>query len=57
MAFRIYTTDSLRGIFKGLGGEIKVRYYDLITKPETNDNRTAEEIVDSIRNKLKISEV
>ena len=54
MAFKIYTTDSLKGILKGFGGEIKIRYYDLITEKKIKEeSRSADEIVEGIRNKLK----
>ncbi len=47
-AYRIYVTDAL----KGLGGFDK-RYVDLIDiKPQIEETRTAEEIIESIRGKL-----
>lgn len=59
MGFRVYVTDSLKGIFNGMGGKVNTRYYDIISgKGEAEETRTAEEIIGGIRDKLKeISEV
>lgn len=54
MTFKVYITDSLRGIYKSFGGEVKARYYDLIFKNKgIIEDRTADEIIDSIRGKLE----
>jgi hypothetical protein len=46
LAYRIYVTDALKII-----GGLNARYYEFIDdKPQ--DNRTAEEVVEGIRNKL-----
>lgn len=57
LSFKVYVTDSLKGIFKSMGGEVNMRYYDVISETKTEE-RTADEIVKGIRDKLnKISEV
>ena len=57
LAYKIYVTDTLKLIAEntakiGQGSYIKARYYDIIN-PKPVDNRTEEEIVDHIKNKLK----
>ena len=47
-AYRVYVTDALRAI---LGGEENARYKDWITPPQ-EETRTAEEIIDHIKQKL-----
>lgn len=54
----IYITDVLRltleAIVRGNGGNIDIpRYTDLITTPRIEDKRTAEEIVDHFKSKLR----
>ena len=57
--YRVYVTDSLKGIFKMNGGEVRLRYFDIVMgSNEEVDERTAEEIIEDIRMKLEyISEV
>ena len=51
-------TDALKVIAENTmhiagGNEITVRYYDLITPSEdSNDDRTADDVISDIRNKL-----
>lgn len=52
LGFRIYVTDSLKGLYRAMGGEVSMRYFDLI-EDKPVDERTPEEIIDNIRNKLK----
>lgn len=57
MTFKVYVTDSLKGIYKSFGGEVRARYYDLITNKNTSEDKTADEIIAGIRDKLnEISE-
>lgn len=59
LAYRFYITDALRSISEntakfGGGGYMKARFADLIkidSRPE--DNRTSEEIIGGIREKLR----
>lgn len=59
LAYRIYVTDALRNISEntarfGGGGYIRARFADLINidqRPE--DNRTSDEIIGGIREKLR----
>lgn len=52
LVYRIYVTDLLKGIHRGLGGEVSMRYYDMVFKSGKEERRTADEIVSGIRNKL-----
>lgn len=57
LAYRIYVTDALRTITEntakyGGGGYIKLRYADIIN-PKPEDDRTREEVVEHIREKLR----
>jgi len=45
--YRIYVTDALKVL-----GNLNMRYADMLKKPHV-ETRTKEEIVDSIRRKLK----
>lgn len=57
MAFKIYVTDSLKGIFKGMGGEVSMRYYDIVSEKKV-ETRTPEEVIGVIREKIhKLTEV
>ena len=47
MAYRIYITDALKVI-----GGLNIRYADLIKRP-IEETRTKEEIIESIRRRLK----
>lgn len=47
LAYRIYVTDSLKVI-----GNLNIRYYDYI-KDVPEETRTAGEVIDHIRGKLK----
>ena len=55
--YRVYTTECLRYIAAGVGREINMKYIDMIEsiKPDSGveEERTPEEIIESIRNKLK----
>jgi hypothetical protein len=57
LAYKIYMSDALKLIAEntakfGQGGSyIKARYYDIIN-PKPVDNRTEEEVIDHIKNKL-----
>lgn len=58
MTFKVYITDSLKGIYKSFGGEVRSRYYDLIFNKQKEEDRTADEIIFDMKDKLnKISEV
>jgi hypothetical protein len=51
-AYKIYVTDALQLLTKKFGGEyLKNRFYDVI-EPHIEDTRTAEEVIDDIRNKI-----
>ena len=55
-AYKVYISDTLKLIAENTakvsqGNYINVRYYDLIN-PKPVDNRTEEEIIDHIKNKL-----
>ena len=57
LTYRIYVTDALRNISEntakyGGGGYMKVRFADIIT-PKPEDDRTSEEIISHIRDKLR----
>lgn len=57
LAYRIYVTDALRSISEntakfGGGGYMKVRFADIIM-PHPEDDRTSEEIISHIREKLR----
>ena len=52
MMYKVYVTDLLKGLYKGLGGEAKSRYYDLITHKAIDGSRTADEIINDIREKI-----
>lgn len=52
LAFRVYASDALKGIFKAVGGEMTLRYYDII-EPKKAETRTPDEIVEGIRKKLR----
>lgn len=47
-AYRIYVTDALMSVYN-----LNMRYYDLILPDKPADNRTAEEIIDSIVSKIE----
>lgn len=55
--YRTYVTDSLRIISSGVGRKITVKYTDIIesraSRREAEETRTPEEIIDSIRKKLR----
>lgn len=51
LAYKVYVTDSLRGLYHAMGGQIEIRFYDMI-KEEKAETRTAEEIIQSIREEL-----
>lgn len=56
-AYKVYVTDVLRTISentaKSVGGSyVKMRYLDIIDPPK-QETRTAEEIIENIRNKLR----
>lgn len=51
LIFRVYITDSLRA-FIDKGNDTMPRYYDLITPQEEEEQRTEEEVVASISEKL-----
>jgi hypothetical protein len=51
-SYRIYVTDALQLLTKKFGGEyLKNRFYDVI-EPHIEETRTAEEVIDDIRNKI-----
>ena len=52
LAYKVYVTDSLRGLYHAMGGQIEIRFYDMIKEEKKVDTRTAEEIIQSIREKL-----
>lgn len=49
--YRVYMTDSVKAIFKALGGDMPIRYFDMISETKEED-RSPEEIVENIRDKL-----
>lgn len=52
-AYKIYVTDALQLLTKKFGGEyLKNRFYDVI-EPHIEETRTAEEVINNIRDKLK----
>lgn len=56
-AYKVYVTDVLRTISentaKSVGGSyVKMRYLDMIDPPK-QETRTAEEIIENIRSKLR----
>ena len=52
LKYRLYVSDSLKVI-----GRLNIRYADVIAKKKDTDNRTADEIISSIKTKLrKLSE-
>ena len=52
-AYKIYVTDALLLLTKKFGGEYpKNRFYDVI-EPHIEETRTAEEVINNIRDKLK----
>lgn len=51
-AFRIYTTEMLRGIAKSMGLQIEQRYLDFIEPPK-EETRTAEDVISDIKAKLR----
>ena len=51
-AFRIYTTEMLRGIAKSMGLQIEQRYLDFI-EPQKEDTRTADEVITDIKAKIR----
>lgn len=62
MAFRIYVTDALKVIAENTakqsgGYTMNIRYADMIkkdkVKPEKEETRTADEIIDHIKGKMK----
>lgn len=57
LAYRIYISDALRTISEnaakiGGGGYMKVRFADIIM-PRPEDDRTSDEIISHIRDKLR----
>jgi tRNA A-37 threonylcarbamoyl transferase component Bud32 len=51
-SYRIYVTDALQLLTKKFGGEyLKNRFYDVI-EPHIEETRTAEEVINDIRNKI-----
>ena len=53
LVYKTYVTDTLRGFFKGVGGDLPTRYYDIVAEKKV-ENRTSDEIVEGIRKKLRI---
>lgn len=53
LTYRVYVTDSLMGIYKAFGGEVRSRYYELTKRKIKVENRTPDEIIKGIREKLK----
>ena len=57
LAYRIYVTDCLRmqveGIASICGQKLEVDRFADVYYPKPVDNRTADDIIDGIRNKLK----
>lgn len=55
--YRVYLTEVLRTISKGVGYEIKLGYADLLEKAENGkeeDERTPDEIIDTIKAKAEM---
>jgi hypothetical protein len=51
-AYKIYVTDALQLLTKKFGGEyLKNRFADVV-EPHIEETRTAEEVIDDIRNKI-----
>lgn len=58
LLYKVYITDSLKGIYKSMGGNVRARFYDIIEGNAVEDDRTPEEIIEGIRAKLDdVSEV
>ena len=51
-AYKVYMSDLIKGIFVGMGGTAEKRYVDLL-KPIKIETRTKEEIVSTIKEKMK----
>ena len=51
--YRFYLTEVLRHISKHMGLEIKLSYYEFLEsmKPQKEETRTADEVIDSIKAK------
>lgn len=52
-AFRIYTTEMLRGIAKTMGLQIEQRYLDIIEPHQQEETRTADEVISDIKAKIR----
>lgn len=56
-AYRIYVTDMLRAILGWTGNKVEVRYADIVNAtPDREETRTPEEIIESIKDKLRAVE-
>lgn len=55
--YRVYITELLRTIAKGVGYDVKYRYSDLLNdtkaKPQASEERTSEEIITNIKVKAE----
>lgn len=53
--YKTYLTEVLRGIGKQVGVEFSKSYHDLIEsmKPQKEETRTADEVIDGIKDKLQ----
>lgn len=51
-AYKVYMSDLIKGIFVGMGGTAEKRYVDLL-KPVKVETRTKEEIISTIKEKMK----
>lgn len=56
--YRIYLTEVLRGIYKSLGGEMKIGYSDFLKKSrkpqKITEERTPEDIINAIKAKAEL---
>jgi hypothetical protein len=47
-AYRVYVTDALMSVY-----QLNMRYYDIITSDKITDDRSADEIINSIISKIE----
>lgn len=52
-SYRVYVTEMLRGLAKAHGLDISMTYLDMITPPKQEEEKTADEVIYNIRQKLK----
>lgn len=51
LAYKVYTSDMLKALAKAWGMDVDVRYIDVITKEEPEEEQTGDEIVIAVMQK------